>query len=252
MAATGRGQTPPPSTFEVASIKPAAPCCAPGQWRESKAGEDRIDFRYVTLKYCMAFAYGLKEYQVSGPAWIGEVRYDIVAKGPEGTRRAQLAEMMQALLRDRLKLVAHHEPKEFSVYALVVGKGGPKLKESSKEDAALEHAAFGMSMSATGVGRMEAKHADMTSLANTLPRLVGRPVVDLTGLAGRYDFELEFSPQDANASVVQAPPASGPAQAEVGASIFSSILRVGLRLESQKRPLDAMVVDSGEKTPTEN
>jgi uncharacterized protein (TIGR03435 family) len=200
----------------------------------------------------MAFAYGLKEFQVSGPAWMGEVRYDIVAKGPEGTRRTQLPEMMQAMLRDRLKLAAHREQKEFSVYALVVNKGGPKLKESSKEDAALEHAAFGMSMSGNGVGRMEAKHADMTSLANTLVRLVGRPVVDLTGLTGRYDFELEFSPQDATAMASPPPPGNGPPQADVGASIFSSILRVGLRLESQKRPLDAVVVDSAEKTPTQN
>jgi uncharacterized protein (TIGR03435 family) len=248
----GRGQTPPSPTFEVVSIKPAAPCCAPGQWRESKVYEERIDFRYVTLKYCMAFAYGMKEYQVSGPSWIGDVHYDIVAKGPEGTRRAQLPEMMQALLRDRLKLAAHHEQKEFSVYALVVGKSGPKLKESSKEDSALEHAAFGMSMSGNGVGRMEARHADMTSLVNTLPRLVGRPVVDLTGITGRYDFELEFSPQDATAMAAPPPPGNGPPSTEVAASIFSSILRIGLRLDSQKRPLDAVVVDSAEKIPTEN
>ena len=61
------GQPAAPTSFDVASVKPAAPCCAPGQWRESKALDDRIDFRYVTLRYCIAFAYRLKEFQVSGP-----------------------------------------------------------------------------------------------------------------------------------------------------------------------------------------
>src|SRR5690348_8234319 len=100
------------ATFEVASVKPAAPCCAPGQWRESKAGDDRIDFRYVTLRYCVAFAYGLKEYQVSGPAWIAEARYDIVAKGPAGTGHDQLPAMVQTLLAERFRLELHREKKE--------------------------------------------------------------------------------------------------------------------------------------------
>ena len=110
-----------PIEFEVASVKAAAPCCAAGQWRESKAENDRIDFRYVTLKYCIAFAYAVKEYQVSGPAWLSEARYDIVAKGPEGTRREQLPAMMQALLAERFKLEVHHQPRDFDVFALLAG-----------------------------------------------------------------------------------------------------------------------------------
>src|SRR5215831_15156707 len=87
---TASGQTAASPTFEVASIKPAAPCCGPGQWRESKAADGRIDFRYVTLKYCIAFAWRVKEFQVSGPPWLGTARFDILAKGPEGTRQDQL------------------------------------------------------------------------------------------------------------------------------------------------------------------
>lgn len=82
-----------PLSFEVDCVKPAAPCCAEGQWRESKAENGRVDFRYVTSRYCIAFAYGVKEYQVSGPVRLGEMRYDIVDKGQEGTRREQLAAM---------------------------------------------------------------------------------------------------------------------------------------------------------------
>jgi uncharacterized protein (TIGR03435 family) len=242
-----------PLSFEVASIKPAAPCCAPGQWRESKAGDDRIDFRYVTLKYCIAFAYGMKEYRISGPAWVGELRYDIIAKASPGTRREQLPAMMQALLRDRFQLEIHEEKKEFSVVALLVGKNGPKLKESPSDPDAPAGASFGMSVSPAGVGRLEVKRGDMTALANTLPRLVGRPVVDMTGLTGRYDFDLEFSPQDANGIVMPGPAAgAAPAAPEFGVSVFTSIQRVGLKLEPQKLPLDAIVVVRAEKTPTEN
>jgi uncharacterized protein (TIGR03435 family) len=242
----------PKPSFEVASIKPAAPCCAPGQWRESKAGDDRIDFRYVTLRYCIAFAYGLKEYQVSGPPAIAELRYDIVAKAPEGTKHEQLPGLMQALLADRFKLELHREQKEFSVYTLVVGKGGPKLKESPATSDPTAGGTFGISMTGPGVGRMEVRHADMQALANTLPRFVGRPVVNRTGLEGRYDFDLEFSPEDLRG--MPAPPnqAGAVPAAELGVSIFTSIQRVGLKLESQKQPLNAIVVDKVEKVASEN
>jgi uncharacterized protein (TIGR03435 family) len=245
------GQTAAPHRFEVASIKAAAPCCAAGQWRESKAGDDRIDFRYVTLRYCIAFAYGVKEYRISGPAWLGELRYDLVAKAPEGTRHEQLPEMMRALLAERFKLELHHEQKEFSVYALLLGKNGPKLKESPAEPGGPEGASFGMSSAGRGAGRLEAKHADMTALANTLPRLVGRPVVDQTGLTGRYDFDLEFLPEDVK-GIVMPPSADAVPAAELGVSIFTSIQRVGLRLDAQKVPLDSIVVDRAERTATEN
>jgi uncharacterized protein (TIGR03435 family) len=245
------GQTAKALSFEVASVKPAAPCCAPGQWRESKVGDDRIDFRYVTVRYCIAAAYRLKEYQVFGPAWINEARFDIVAKAAEGTRREQLPEMIQTLLAERFKLEVHREKREFNVFTLVVGKDGPKLKESPPESENQGGANFGISMSGAGVGRLEARRADMVALANTLPRFVGRPVVNLTELSGRFDFELEFSPADVKGMGIALPTATT-ASAEFGMSIFTSIQKVGLKLESQKLPLDAIVVDRGEKTPTEN
>ena len=245
------GQPAAPLSFEVASVKPTAP----GQpWRESKAGVDRIDFPSVTLRYCIAYSYGLKEYQIFGPSWLGDLRYDIVAKGPAGTLRDQLPGMMQVLLAERFKLQVHTETKEFSVFALVVGKNGPKLKESAPEPAGESSGArFGMSMSASGVGRLEAKGATMTSLANTLGRMLGRPVVDKTALTGRYDFELEYSAEDGNGMRMVAPAGVQlPASAEPGASIFGSIQQFGLKLDAQKVPLNTIVVDRAEKTPTEN
>src|SRR5579871_4075818 len=251
IAGTAPGQTAAPRVFEVASVRPAAPCCAAGQWRESKAGDDRIDFRYVTLRYCIAFAYRVKEFQIAGPAWIGETRYDIIAKGPEGTRHDQLPDMLQRLLEDRFKLQAHHETREFNVMVIAVGRNGPKLKESASEPGGSEGANIEMGMSPDGVGHIEVKHGNMTALASTLSRVLGRPVVDLTGLTARYDFALEFAREDAGGI---APPGSaeGPPSAEFGASIFTSIQRLGLKLETQKPPLDSIVVDRAEKTPTGN
>lgn len=254
-AGTAWGQSASPNSFEVASVKPAAPCCAPGQWRESKANVDRIDFPNATLRACLAFAYGVKEYQVSGLPWLGELRYDIVAKGPEGTHRDQLPGMMQILLAERFGLKLHHETKEFSVIVLTVGKSGPRLQDSPPPAAdAPEGARIGLSMTPAGVGRMEVKQGTMTSLVNTLSRLLGRPVVDATKLTGRYDFELEYSPDDSTGMML-APSNTGgapPAAREPGISIFSSIQLLGLKLEPRKVPMDAIVVDSAEKVPTGN
>ena len=245
-------QSAPPLSFDVASVKPAAPCCAPGQWRESKALEDRIDFRYVTLKYCVAFAYRLKEYQVSGPQWINEVRYDIVAKGAAGTKRDQLPDMVRQLLLDRFKLQAHHEIKEFSVYVITIGKNGPKLTASPADAPGRNDGAnVGIGME-NGVGTIHFKHGTMTSLANTLVRIVGTPVLDKTGLTDVYDFDLEFAPEDAHA-LAPLPPGKGPAPAmDPSVSVFSSIQKLGLKLENQKPPQDAIVVDTADKSPIEN
>jgi uncharacterized protein (TIGR03435 family) len=251
LTAGAPAQTAKLPSFEVASVKQAAPCCAPGQWRESKVLDDRIDLRYVTMRYCVAAAYGLKEYQVSGPPWINEARYDIVAKAAEGTRKEQIPAMLQTLLAERFKLELHREKKEFDVFALIVGRNGPKLTESPTDSEAQGGANFGISMSAAGVGLLACKRANMTSLANTLPRFVGRPVVDLTGLTARYDFDLEFSPDDTKGMRIDLPREGAPA-AEFGMSIFTSIQKVGLRLEGRKVPLDAIVVDRGERTPIEN
>jgi uncharacterized protein (TIGR03435 family) len=246
-AGAALGQTP---AFEVASVK----ATAPGPWRESKFGVDRIDLPGVTLRYCLAFAYGLKEFQVSGPPWITEQRYDIVAKGPEGTRREQLPDMLKTLLAHRFQLQAHNETKEFNVFVLSVAKNGPKLHEAPADpDAEAVGAKFGLSMSGAGVGKLEARNANMAGLANTLVRLFGSPVLDQTALTGRYDFVLEYSPEEANGmrTIIQ----SGgplPPSAESGVSIFASLQQLGLRLDARKAPLPAVVVDRAERVPTEN
>ena len=256
LAACAWGQTSAPASFEVASIKPAVPCCAANQWRGNQIGADHIDFQYATLKYCITFAYGVKSYQVSGPAWLNDSRFDIVAKGPEGTRREQLPEMMQALLAERFQLQAHHETKEVSGLLLTIGKNGPKLKESEAEAGDGRGGAhIGMSGTPEGGMRLDAKGATMTTLVNTLSSVLGQPVIDQTGLTARYDLALDYSREDAAgfrmAGTSENAPASGPAP-EPAVSIYSSIQQLGLKLNSARIPLDTIVVDRVQKMPTGN
>ena len=255
----GWSQSEGPLSFEVASVKPAAPCCAPGQWRGNRPGVDRLDFQYTTLWYDISYAYGVKSYQLFGPDWLKDARFDIVAKGPAGTRREQLPQMMQTLLAERFKLEVHHETREISGLALAVGKNGPKLKEATAESGdGLGGAHYGMSTSATGVERLEVRGATMSSLCNTLSSLVGRPVVDRTGLTGRYDFTLEFSRNEtqgggATGGFNEPPPLPAPGQGtDIATSIYTSIQQLGLRLDSVKFPSDVIVVDHAERTPVEN
>ena len=108
-------------------------------------------------------------------------------------------------------------------------------------------------MSPSGVGRLEAKGATMASLAGTLARILGEPVVDRTALTGRYDRDLEYSPEDSNGMRFAVPPGESlPAAYDPGATIFASILQLGLRLEARRVPMDRVVVDQAEKIPTGN
>ena len=244
----------PRPSFDLASVKAVATCCAPGQTRVDfpvpKAGEDRIDFRYVTLRYCIEFAFRVEDYQISGPPWLADAHFEIEAKGPDGTRHAQLPDMMQALLRERFGLKIHRETKDLSALVLVVTKGGPKLQEApnAKDDA---DATFGMSMSYEGVGKMEVKRATMATFAKTLSRFMHRPVVDLTGLNGRYDFDVNFSSEDSSGLALITVNGERPESDSV-VSIYTSIQKLGLKLEARKAPLDVIVVDEVYRTPTEN
>jgi len=240
-------------------VKPAAPCCTPGQWPANRPGVDRLDFRHVTLWYCITYAYGVKSYQLSGPDWLREARFDIVAKAPAGTTREQLPKMMQTLLAERFRLAIHHDSREIPGLALIIGKNGPKLVAAAVGSGDSDGGAhINRSATAEGVEKMDCKNAPMSTLATTLTALIGRPVVDKTGLSGRYDFVLEFSRGDSsgarasggyNEAPAMPPPVPG---AEPGLSIYSSIQQLGLKLEAYKIALDGITVDRAERTPTEN
>jgi uncharacterized protein (TIGR03435 family) len=293
-AGAALGQTP---AFEVASVKPAAPLdrsqMLSGQMHVGmKVDAARVDIGSMSLAELIRVAYRVKAYQVSGPDWMASERFDVLAKLPEGASSAQVPEMLQALLAERFKLTVHRESKEHAVYALVVGKNGPKLKESAPDadapaatnDANPQVRISGrgentqvtisggqigtahMSMGPNGTMHLEAPKMNMAAFADTLSRFFDRPVVNLTELQGTYQLELDLSMEDlrnaARTMGLMGPGMGGgrggaqsPADAAsdpAGLSIFAAVQQLGLRLEPRKVPIDFVVVDHLEKAPTEN
>ena len=126
--------------FEVATVKPSPPLDMTKLAEQVKAGKmprfgphvnaSQAEYTYMSLKDLIATAYAVKDYQVSGPAWLATDRFDIVAKLPDGASKDDAPKMLQALLEERFKLAAHRDTQEHPVFALLVGKDGPKLKES--------------------------------------------------------------------------------------------------------------------------
>lgn len=144
MAASAPGQGPA-KTFDVATVKVSAPLDIPKLQAQMQAGQMpnfgahldglRAEYTYMTMQQLLVYAYNVKPYQVVGPDWLTTEHYDIVARLPEGSSKNDEPEMLKTLLADRFKLKAHMEDRDLAVYALVVGKDGPKLKDSPEQPA---------------------------------------------------------------------------------------------------------------------
>ncbi len=235
-AAAGQGAATAPE-FEAASVKPAEPldtgammaggrvqirmgCSFPNPGRFTCSG--------MPLRALLVRAFGVKNYQFSGPGWMDSERFDIVAKVPSGATPEQVSLMLQKLLVDRFQMTVHRETKELPVYALVVGRNGHKLRESTpgSKPSPIDEALAGRaappppaggnsqrSMTVMSSGGSDAKggvmmtmrdglseivgsQAPVSSLASALSTQVTRPVVDETGLKGDYDFTLDFAPDE--------------------------------------------------------
>jgi uncharacterized protein (TIGR03435 family) len=263
--------------FEVASIRRSSE-----QVTQVNVGlritGTQVRISFMSIKDYIGMAYSVRPNQISGPDWLAQQRFDIVATIPAGVSPAQVPAMLQALLADRFQMKVHRESKEFPVYALTVAKGGLKIREVPPgPDAAAGPPGVNVAATGTGAGvavnmgggssfalgnnKLEARKMTMTAFADVLTRFVDRPVVDMTGLKGVYDLTLELSPDDYTATLVRSAVNQGvvlPPQAlrvleTASADPFSAPLRqVGLALDSRKAPLDVIVVDAALKTPTEN
>jgi uncharacterized protein (TIGR03435 family) len=203
----------------------------------------------VTLRFCLTRAYRITDPQVSGPAWIDSDRYDIVAKVPAGAPESQIPEMLQALLAERFKLLAHREQKELPALALVVTKNGPKLAK-----VALDESGGGMS-SGDGPGNSQivtGQAVTMARLAGFLatPRVdLGLPVVDQTGLDGTFSFTLKWTSEK---RLTEKPESTGQ-DADAPPTILTALQeQLGLKLEKRKASLEVLIVDRAERAPTEN
>jgi uncharacterized protein (TIGR03435 family) len=241
--AAAQSTVPPPGlpearvSFEVASIK-----LHPGTITMSSdpaVRGRRVTGTASTLLDLITTAYGVKYEQVSGgPGWVDSDHYDIDAKAEgEGTlTKEQARQMLQTLLAERFQLKIHRETKEVPVYALVVGRNGPKLKETSAD------APGNNFVRGSGAGlHMEATRGTMEQLARQLSNTAGRPVVDKTGLTGYYAYTLDWIP----ASRTPEPDSDTP-------SMLTAIQeQLGLKLERARGPIEMLLVDHAEK-PSEN
>jgi uncharacterized protein (TIGR03435 family) len=204
----------------------------------------------LSLRSLMQWAFETPETRIlGGPAWVDTANWDIHAKA-DPSLDAQLKpltsdagrqlkeEMVQSLLMDRFKLILHNETRELPIYNLVVAKGGPKLGATQADGTTVNR----------GRDHIEVQASDSIAvLAQELSKVVGRDVIDNTGITGRYDLKLKWTPDDS--SVPQSP---GGAPADSGPSIFTAVEeQLGLKLESAKGPVHVLVIDHAEM-PTVN
>jgi bla regulator protein BlaR1 len=263
--------SPPPLTFEVASVKPSGTDDRRSMIQIQPGGSFRTSGS--TLKMLVTFAYDVREFQVSsGPGWINTDRFDIVAKAehsagaenPPGEPRTmtdeqrktvgdQMRERLRALLADRFQLTLHRETKEQSVYALVVAKSGSKLQAAQQQEGTGPRGP----MMRMGRGELSGQGVALDMLTRTLSSQLGRTVIDRTGLKGNFDFKLTWTPDPGQSTTplggappqgADAPPPPDPN----GPSVYTALQeQLGLRLESQKGPVEMLVIDRVEK-PSEN
>ena len=233
--------------FEVATIKPSKPGT---QGRGFLVRGRQFSTINTSLSALITFAYGLHARQITGaPAWVESDKYDLTAK-PDGEGQPndkQWKTMVQKLLADRFQLTFHREKKELSVYAIVVGKTGPKLTKSEGDPNGLPGLFF------RKLGVLNSRNATMVDFAGLMQgSVLDRPVVDQTGLSGRFDFELKWTPDETQFGGfgVRVPPPAGDAAAPP--DLYTAIQeQLGLRLQSTKAPVDVLVIDRVEK-PSEN
>jgi uncharacterized protein (TIGR03435 family) len=236
-------------SFEVATIKPSKP----DDPRKAFIVQGRR-FKIINqpLTAILSFSYNVQAKQIIGlPPWADTDKYDIDAEpdGEGAPSDKQWKNMLQKLVAERFKLTFHQEKKELSVYVLSVAKTGPKLTKSEGDPNGLPGLFFRGKLGDLGV--RNANMGDFTGLMQEA--VLDRPVLDQTGITGRYDFTLVWTPDDSQfagmgAKIPPAPADDGKAPPNLYTAIQEQI---GLKLEASKAPADVMVVDHVEK-PSEN
>jgi uncharacterized protein (TIGR03435 family) len=246
--------------FEVASVKANGSDESNIERMGIRADGAQFNCYNMTLKRLLMYAYQVKQYQISGPAWIGSEMYTIAAKLPLGATREQAPVMLQHLLKERFHLELTRQPKEMSIYELTTAKGGFKLSPSSSAGpggvpaspssggqpatsggggvARVAPGADGGPPRVVGYHKMNLKRCTLARLANLLELQLDRPVKDVTGIAGEFDFALEYTTADSVQDV---------------ANIFAALpQQSGLKLEGKKGPVDVLMIDRADRTPIEN
>jgi uncharacterized protein (TIGR03435 family) len=226
------------AAFDVASIRPHLSDHS-GDRRSStnvSVSDEGIKLTAtnVSLVSLIQRAHDVKEYQVAGPDWLRTAYFDLLATLPAGVPREQLIPALRALLAERFKLALHREKKDLPMYALVVAKNGPKLQPTADPN--------GPNGTWNSKGKFTGKNETLAHFSEALSRQLDRAVVDMTELTGAFDFEVAYGPEDAHSN-----------SDDSGPSIFAALQeKLGLKLEARKGPVELLIIDRIEKTPTEN
>jgi uncharacterized protein (TIGR03435 family) len=225
-----------PPAFEVASMKLSPPGGNDRGVSYSPPGAVQFTVKNASFSFLMSLAFDLRSYQLAGlPKWADTALYDISAKveGDKGLSYEQTLPLLQSLLEERLHLKVHHETKIMKGYALVVAKDGPKLQASKVADKGAARLGYILQ------NGIRVSNASLDGLSSLLSHPTGRPVVDKTGIAGEYDINLHYAPEDGTDSTLP--------------SLFTAVQeQLGLKLEPQEVPVDMVVVDHVEQEPVEN
>lgn len=232
-------QTPAPEKFEVASIKLIPPdrtgctptdqsrCFSASQW-----GGATFTARNISMLYLVEVAYAVDDVQITGIDRLGDELYDVSAKPENGgvLTHSRAEPMLQALLEERFKLIAHRETKDVAGYALTIAKGGPRLKPGDPTTGKFP---------IVFRDRLVGPNATIAQVVSLLPHPLGKPVIDKTNLPGAFNIDLKFAPEGDTTSTQP--------------SIFTAIQeQLGLKLESQKVPFETLVIDHCDHIPTQN
>lgn len=238
------GQAP---AFEAASIKPNSSGRPGGGISLYPA---RIKIVNSSLKFCVQVAWNVKDFQISGGAnWVDTDRYDIDAAAASPFTREELRTMLQALLTDRFGLAIHREMQEKPGYALVVARNGAKLQPAT-EDPSVQ-----FSRTSSGDRTLKAPGISMAQLASAFSTALGKIVVDQTGIEGKFNVALQWTPDyttEPRMAKNGEPMPAPPPDSTPGPSLFTAVQEtLGLRLESKKVPVEVIVIDRATR-PTEN
>ena len=271
--------------FEVVSVRPSPPMPASrvvkGYFKGKRGGPGtsrptRLEFGHYTVARLIGDAYGVELFEISCPAWAYSDQFDIAANVPEGTAKAQIPAMIQNLLVERFQFKEHRELREMPIYELSVAKGGPKLKPAAADAARQEWVTSmpsegrdgfpelppnvaGMA-SDDGRARLQDPDTDIAQFAKSLARQLGKPVIDSTGLKGRYNISVYWAQDRTSAgpdAVATNAEAAAPDIADTGSALGPSLFRalrqqLGLRLDAKRGPASVLVVDSVSRVPTGN
>jgi uncharacterized protein (TIGR03435 family) len=243
LAASSRGQ----SSFAVSSVKPNR--SGKGSGADLSMSHGTLTIRNLPLDTIIAAAYGVAGFQISGPQWLRQERFDIVAKtDTPAAGDDEMRPLLQGLLGERFHLTLHRETRQLPAYALAVAKNGPKLEAAANDGAGLPF----KKANKAGGKNIVADHLTMTQFAEVLSHRLSRPVQDRTGLSGAYRVRLEWAADDKNKALKpgkrdRAKPASDLP------SIFTALKdQMGLRLDAQKAKVELLVIDHVDRNPAAN